>query len=149
MIAVLRCESGKIHGSVKIDSLVNGYLRFSVDLEGLSPGLHGFHIHTSANDLKGSSGLCSHYNPSNGAHSFLNDPTGHHGDLGNILFNKQQICKQTVVSKFLRLDEIVGRSIVVHSDEDDLGFGDNPESLKTGNSGSRVLWGVIGRDISC
>ena len=44
---------------------------------------------------------------------------------------------------------IVGRSVIIHSDEDDLGLGGNNESLKTGNAGKRLLCGVIGYKKTC
>lgn len=39
---------------------------------------------------------------------------------------------------------VLGRAIVVHAGQDDLGQGGDAESLKTGNAGSRIGCGVIG-----
>jgi Cu-Zn family superoxide dismutase len=46
--------------------------------------------------------------------------------------------------KVIGATSIIGRSIVVHADVDDLGKGGHELSLTTGNAGGRVACGVIG-----
>ncbi|KHJ84141.1 copper/zinc superoxide dismutase [Oesophagostomum dentatum] len=49
--------------------------------------------------------------------------------------------------RILGPNSVVGRSFVVHANEDDLGRGQGdqrPESLRTGNAGARLGCGVIG-----
>ena len=46
--------------------------------------------------------------------------------------------------KLIGPTSVVGRSVVIHAGQDDLGKGDTEESLKTGNAGPRPACGVIG-----
>ena len=137
------------------------FLKIKVNVSGLSPGLHGFHIHKSGDLRKGCGSLCAHFNPDNTLHGDIDDNkhNRHAGDLGNIKANKNGIVKKTLYDKILRLSgkyNIIGRSVVIHQDEDDLGLGgldiDNNiideerynESKLTGNAGARIACGVIG-----
>lgn len=69
------------------------------------------------------------------------------GDLGNIEANVEGIANVDIFDSLISLSGpncIVGRAVVVHSDEDDLGLGGHNDSLTTGHAGSRVACGVIG-----
>lgn len=111
----------------------------------LKPGLHGFHIHKSGDLTKHCDSLCSHYNPTNDLHGGRNTKVRHLGDLGNIKANSKGIVRETFTIGKLDLKDVLGRSLIIHEDEDDLGIHiDNEDSIKTGNSGKRVLCGIIG-----
>ena len=73
----------------------------------------------------------------------------HAGDLGNINTKWQNFPTIfSFVDKKISLIEdnladIVGRAIVVHQGEDDLGRGGDDGSLRTGNAGPRLACGII------
>jgi len=46
-------------------------------------------------------------------------------------------------NKFI-VDEILGRSIIIHADKDDLGLGTFEDSKSTGHSGTRIACALIG-----
>lgn len=114
------------------------------EIHGLKPGLHGLHIHEYGNLTDGCKSAGAHYNPDGVDHGDLNE--GHVGDLGNITADEDGTARIEIVAPRVELigeRSVIGRSFVVHADEDDLGKGGDEESLKTGNAGDRLGCGVI------
>lgn len=66
---------------------------------------------------------------------------------GNIEADEEGTAQVNIEDRLVKLigpHSIIGRSIVVKSNEDDLGRGGHEFSLSTGNSGARVAGGVVG-----
>lgn len=140
------------------DSKIKGYILFKefkeqkntriyIHLENVPKGKHGFHIHESGDLREGCNSLCSHYNPYHKNHGGPKDKERHVGDLGNLEPNEKGIVRKIMYDNKIKLSgkhSILGRSVVIHDKEDDLGKGNNAESLKTGNAGKRIACGVIG-----
>ncbi|KHD89049.1 MAG: superoxide dismutase [Bdellovibrio sp. ArHS] len=132
------------------DSKVKGIIHFSegeklkieILAEGLKPGPHGFHIHEVGDCSKGDfSSAGGHFNPSQGHHGSMDSKQRHAGDLGNLMANSKGKANTTIVVSDLTLkpgaNSIIGRSVVIHKDKDDL------KSQPAGNSGPRIACGVI------
>lgn len=132
------------------DELSKKGLEIKINVKGISPGLHGIHVHEYGDLRNGCKSLCNHFNPYKSlTHGGPDDnhTKKHLGDLGNIKVNSTGTCKCKIYIKKLKIDGIygvVGRSIIIHEKEDDLGKGGNKESIKTGNAGNRIACGVIG-----
>ncbi len=126
------------------------FVNVNVHIKGLTPGKHGFHIHTYGDLRSTDCTKCGgHWNPKGKEHGGLWAENSHAGDLGNITANEQGIARHHFKTNKFKLvgsvyESVIGRSIVVHKDEDDLGKGGNPESKKTGNAGARLDCAVIG-----
>ena len=113
-------------------------------ITGLKPGEHGFHIHEFGDMSKGCESMGGHYNPDGVDHGDIEQ--GHVGDLGNITADESGTANFSIQANRVELigdRSVVGRGIVVHADQDDLGKGGDDESLKTGNAGDRLACGVI------
>ena len=113
-------------------------------IQGLEPGKHGFHIHEYGDLSDGCDSAGAHYNPDNVKHGDVKK--GHVGGLGNVVAGTDGVADLTIVAERVDLlgdRSVVGRAVVIHKDEDDLGKGGDAESLKTGNAGDRLACGVI------
>ena len=119
------------------------HVNIKVDIKGLKKNhLHGFHIHETGDLREGCKSCCSHYNPTNTDHGDIYE--GHAGDLGNITTDENGFCKMTFKTNKFNVDEILGRSIIIHEDKDDLGLGEFEDSKTTGHSGARIACAIIG-----
>lgn len=131
----------------------------TLDLSGFPPGYHGFHIHEAGDLTEGCSSACAHFNPFHKNHGGPQDKNRHVGDLGNIYVDDKGKCNAKFTDHLITLKgkhSIIGRCVVIHDKEDDLGNGGldskgnivdekvHEESLKTGNAGKRIACGVIG-----
>jgi Cu-Zn family superoxide dismutase len=113
------------------------------DLEGLTPGKHGFHIHEFG-DCSAPDGTSagSHYDSEGTKHHGMPDDTmKHSGDLGNIEADASGKAHYEATIQGISImgdrGPIIGRGVIVHAKVDD---GGQP----VGNAGGRVGCGVIG-----
>uniref|UniRef100_A0A7S1QMR8 Superoxide dismutase [Cu-Zn] n=1 Tax=Alexandrium catenella TaxID=2925 RepID=A0A7S1QMR8_ALECA len=143
-------------GTVTLTQTDKDTCRITYIIKGLTPGLHGFHIHEKADFSNGCASAGPHYNPFKKLHGAPTDEERHVGDLGNIKAGADGVAKGEIIDKLVKLEgefTVVGRSFMVHADPDDLGRGDNSEpgpppvngkaSRVTGNAGARVACGEI------
>ena len=141
-VAEVKSASGsKVKGTVTFTE-TDGKTEVAVDLSGLKPGKHGFHVHEtgdcSAPDAKSAGG---HFNPDKTQHGAPDAKVHHAGDLGNITADKKGNAKTTMTVDFLTVNDgphsVVGHAVVVHGKADDL------KSQPSGAAGPRVGCGVI------
>jgi len=142
-VAILEpTEGNTVHGTVTFRE-VEGGVSITARIEGLSEGVHGFHIHEtgdcSAPDASSAGG---HFNPTGSPHGAPSNPPGerHVGDLGNITAGPMGVATYDHVDPEISLrgpNSIDGLAVVVHEGRDDL------SSQPSGNAGPRVACGVI------
>ncbi|KAF5273446.1 hypothetical protein FQA39_LY07463 [Lamprigera yunnana] len=117
------------------------------EVTGLGKGLHGFHVHEFGDNTNGCMSAGAHFNPEGKVHGAPNANVRHIGDLGNVEAGDNGIAKVNISDCIISLEgtnNIIGRTLVVHADPDDLGITDHELSKTTGNAGARVACGVIG-----
>ncbi|KMT02269.1 hypothetical protein BVRB_9g206190 [Beta vulgaris subsp. vulgaris] len=145
-VAVLKGTSN-VEGVVTLTQEDDGPTTVNVRITGLTPGKHGFHLHEFGDTTNGCISTGPHFNPSSMTHGAPEDEIRHAGDLGNIVANTDGVAEATIIDNQIPLsgaNSVVGRALVVHELEDDLGKGGHELSLTTGNAGGRLACGVVG-----
>lgn len=132
-------NSKNIRGVMTFDQKSHG-TEIHVKLSGVPPGDHGLHIHENS-DINAPG---KHYNPTNETHGDLD--SGHIGDLGNITADSTGIVNYFMIAPRIKLNgknSIINRTIVLHSNIDDLGRSNHPDSKINGNSGQRLACAIV------
>lgn len=138
---------GAAVGRVLLEDTEYGLL-LTPNLTNLTPGSHGFHIHTNPDcgpgmkDGKTVPGLAAggHFDPFNtGIHKGPYADDGHLGDLPPLFVANNGTATTPVLAPRLEVSFLNGRSLMVHIHGDN--FSDEPAPL--GGGGSRLACGVI------
>jgi len=136
-----------VEGIVKFVQPAGGKTIVNATIKNLSAGKHGFHVHEFGNLSEGCKTAGPHFNPFKLTHGGPNDVERHVGDMGNVVSDGKSdtiLVYEDSLIELTGVNTIVGRSVVVHADEDDLGRGNYEDSKTTGHAGARVACGVIG-----
>ena len=138
---ILPTQGNVVTGKVTFEQTPVG-VKVVVELKGLNPGKHGFHIH-ECGDCTAADGTSAggHFNPEMKSHGAPTDAMHHAGDMGNVDADANGNVQLEYVDASISLygsQSIIGRSIIVHKSEDDM------KTQPTGNSGARIACGVIG-----
>jgi Cu/Zn superoxide dismutase len=155
--ARMRAAAGADAGVVTVRQLADR-VEVRGRVTGLTPGFHGFHVHTT--------GACdgTTATPFSSAGGHL-DPTDedhgeHHGDLPALLVRADGTASVDLDTDQLDVDTLFdadGAALIVHAGRDNAaniptryrspdgpaGGGPDPATLQTGDSGGRVLCGVL------
>ncbi|KAJ2852056.1 Superoxide dismutase [Cu-Zn] [Coemansia brasiliensis] len=146
-VAVLRGDSD-VAGVIYFNQAdASSPISVTGEIANLAPGKHGFHIHQFGDNTNGCTSAGAHFNPFGKSHGGPEDSERHIGDLGNVTASdsgKAQVNIQDSQVSLFGEHSIVGRTVVVHVDEDDFGKGGHADSLTTGHAGGRLACGVIG-----
>lgn len=126
-------EHPRLHGTVEFFEDADGVV-VAVDVMGLpenGSGFFGFHIHEGGDcGGEGFANTKSHYSREGETHPM------HSGDLPPILSAGGR-GKSAVLTDRFTLDEIFGKTVVIHGSADDM------HSQPSGNSGAKIGCGVI------
>ena len=136
---------GTAVGEVTISESKYG-LVFTPALNGLAPGLHGFHVHQNPDcgskekDGKIVPALAAggHYDPEKTNRHGTPWGDGHLGDLPPLFVDADGNVTQPVLAPRLRISDLKGRSLMVHAGGDN--HSDHPAPL--GGGGARMVCGV-------
>jgi superoxide dismutase, Cu-Zn family len=146
--AELRNAAGESVGEARLTENAAGPVELTVQVHGMSPGLHGIHFHAAGRcegpDFESAG---AHYSPppNDGAKHGLSNPDGpHSGDLPNLEVNADGSGRLYATTDRVTLGpdgptlfDADGSALVIHAMEDD------QQTDPSGDSGDRLACGTV------
>jgi superoxide dismutase, Cu-Zn family len=137
---------GESIGTITIKPAKEG-VDLAVDLAGLAPGEHGFHLHENGScdpadkEGKKTAGQAAggHYDPDATKAHKGPDGGGHKGDMPKLVIPPSGKLKTTLKAPHLSLADVPGRAIMIHAGGDN--YADAPKPL--GGGGERIACGLV------
>jgi superoxide dismutase, Cu-Zn family len=137
---------GQNIGTIAISEGSKG-LVFTPKLTGLTPGLHGFHVHQNPDCAAGTKdgkqvpGLAAggHYDPAGTGKHEGYEGMGHLGDLPALIVDSDGTASTAVTAPRLKMSDVKDHSIMIHAGGDN--YSDLPAPL--GGGGPRIACGVV------
>ncbi|WP_431689392.1 superoxide dismutase [Cu-Zn] SodC [Hahella sp. NBU794] len=132
-------------GSIILEPTPNGVLIRPI-LEGLEPGMHGFHLHEKGSceaaeksgEMTAGAAAGGHYDPDKeGGHTGPFRP-GHQGDLPALFVDEDGNANQQVLAPKLKVEDMRGHALIIHEGGDN--YSDKPD---LGGGGARIACGVV------
>lgn len=151
--ADMKDVQGAVVGSVRFTEM-NGSVLVRAQIEkGLTPGFHGFHVHTAGKcDAPGFTTAGGHLNTSGATHS------RHDGDMPSLLIHQDGTGSLDFETDTFTLSDLIdtdGSAVIVHAGADNFAniptrYVSAPDTttLNTGDAGARALCGVVTTDRS-
>ena len=140
--------NGNEIGHVRLSQDRQGDVRVVVTVQGLTPGLHGIHIHAVAGctaPLFADAG--GHYNPMGHEHGLENPAGPHAGDLPNLVVDADghghlnaTTDRVTLTDGPATLFDVDGSALIIHANPDD-----QVTNIGNGGSGARIACAVVER----
>jgi superoxide dismutase, Cu-Zn family len=152
--ATLRTAAGDRVGKVFFEQRRNGVVEVYGEARDLPPGFHGFHVHTTGQCVAPFTTAGGHYNPDATTHR------DHAGDMPSLLANSDGdgvVAFETDRFTVSELRDADGAAVIVHAASDNFANiptryrspasppegGPDPDTLATGDAGSRYACGVV------
>jgi Cu-Zn family superoxide dismutase len=140
----LRSLQGESVGTATLSPASGGGVSIALEVKGLPPGEHAFHVHQVAKCEPPFLTAGPHFNPDKKMHGLSNPMGAHAGDMSNFTVGADGTARATVTNSRVSLGtgsnslfSNDGTALVIHAKADDL------KTDPTGNAGDRAACGAI------